>query len=48
MVLESNITPQNTYHRKHLIIQQINEEIIADLESIYKRIVDQAKSISKK
>ncbi|KAI8390169.1 hypothetical protein BD560DRAFT_380125 [Blakeslea trispora] len=35
-------TPQNTYNLKPLIIQEINEEIIADLESVYKGIADQA------
>lgn len=35
-------TPKNTYNLKPLIIQEINEEIIADLESVYKGIADQA------
>lgn len=33
---------KNTYNLKPLIIQEINEEIIADLESVYKGIADQA------
>jgi translation initiation factor eIF-2B subunit beta len=35
-------TIKNTYNLKPLIIQEINEEIIADLESVYKGIADQA------
>ncbi|CAO3577731.1 unnamed protein product [Absidia cylindrospora] len=34
--------PKNVYNLKPLIIQEINEEIIADLESVYKGIADQA------
>ncbi|CAO3587704.1 unnamed protein product [Absidia cylindrospora] len=33
---------KNVYNLKPLIIQEINEEIIADLESVYKGIADQA------
>lgn len=32
----------STYNLKPLIIQEINDEIIADLESVYKGIADQA------
>ncbi|KAI8098610.1 uncharacterized protein BX664DRAFT_319157 [Halteromyces radiatus] len=41
----SDIEPQpqkSVYNLKPLIIQEINEEIIADLESVYKGIADQA------
>ncbi|KAI8067643.1 uncharacterized protein B0P05DRAFT_552385 [Gilbertella persicaria] len=41
-VKKHDSTPQNTYNLKPLIIQEINEEIIADLESVYKGIADQA------
>lgn len=33
---------KDTYHLKPLIIQEITEEIIADLDTIYKGIADQA------
>jgi translation initiation factor eIF-2B subunit beta len=33
---------KNTYNLKPLIIQEINDEVIADLESVYKGIADQA------
>lgn len=33
---------RDTYNLKPLIIQEINEEIIADLDTIYKGIADQA------
>lgn len=39
---EQQQAPKNTYNFKPLIIQEINEEIIADLESVYKGIADQA------
>ncbi|KAI8643481.1 hypothetical protein BD408DRAFT_475324 [Parasitella parasitica] len=35
-------TKKNTYNLKPLIIQEINDEVIADLESVYKGIADQA------
>lgn len=33
---------RDTYHLKPLIIQEITEEIIADLDTVYKGIADQA------
>lgn len=41
-VVKSSDEIKNTYNLKPLIIQEINEEIIADLESVYKGIADQA------
>ncbi|CEP18603.1 hypothetical protein [Parasitella parasitica] len=35
-------TKKSTYNLKPLIIQEINDEVIADLESVYKGIADQA------
>lgn len=39
---DSHEKPPSTYNLKPLIIQEINDEIIADLESVYKGIADQA------
>ncbi|KAI8149260.1 hypothetical protein BJV82DRAFT_587307 [Fennellomyces sp. T-0311] len=40
---DSSDTPEKkTYNLKPVIIQEINEEIIADLETVYKGIADQA------
>lgn len=41
-VVKNSDEIKNTYNLKPLIIQEINEEIIADLESVYKGIADQA------
>ncbi|ORX58014.1 nagb/rpia/CoA transferase-like protein [Hesseltinella vesiculosa] len=40
--LKDSPTEYNVYNLKPLIIQEINEEIIAELESVYKGIADQA------
>ena len=40
---DSSDTPEKkSYNLKPIIIQEINEEIIADLETVYKGIADQA------